>query len=155
MRLLLDEMYWPALAEQLGARGHDVIAASTHAHLSGIPDDDLFAAAQLEQRAVVTENVDDFVPIVQDYAAAGTAHHGLVLVAPSAYPRDRAHKEATLGALVTALDALLRQDPDTSSGAWTTWLLALSDRTGSIASGRRWQDRRSSAMGCSTGASYS
>ena len=122
MKLLLDEMYWPALAEQLVARGHDVVAANTHAHLSGIPDEDVFAAAQLEQRAVVTENVGDFIPIVQSYAAARTAHHGLVLVPPSAYPRDRAHKEVTLGALVTALDTLLQQDPDTSSGAWTTWL---------------------------------
>lgn len=122
MKLLLDEMYWPALAEQLIARGHDVIAANAHGHLSGIPDEEVFAAAQLEQRAVVTENVGDFIPIVQSYAAARTAHHGLVLVAPSAYPRDRAHKEVTLGALVTALYTLLQQDPDTSSGAWTTWL---------------------------------
>jgi hypothetical protein len=122
VKLLLDEMYWPALAEQLVARGHDVIAANAHGHLSGIPDEEVFAAAQLEQRAVVTENVGDFIPIVQSYAAARTAHHGLVLVAPSAYPRDRAHKEVTLGALVTALDTLLQQDPDTSSGAWTTWL---------------------------------
>jgi hypothetical protein len=115
-------MYWPALAEQLVARGHDVIAANTQAHLSGIPDDQVFAAAQLEQRTVVTENVGDFIPIVRSYAAARNAHHGLVLVAPSSYPRDRAHKEVTLGALVTALDALLQQDPDTSTGAWTTWL---------------------------------
>lgn len=31
---------------------------------------------------------------------------------------------ATLGAMVTALDALLEQDPDTSGGAWVTWLVA-------------------------------
>jgi hypothetical protein len=46
-------MYWPALADQLVARGHDVIAANTHAHLSGIPDDDVFAAAQLEPHSAV------------------------------------------------------------------------------------------------------
>jgi hypothetical protein len=62
-------MYWPALAEQLVARGHDVIAANTQAHLGGIPDDQVFAAAQLEQRTVVTENVGDFIPIVRSYAA--------------------------------------------------------------------------------------
>jgi hypothetical protein len=28
VKLLLDEMYWPALAEQLVARGHDVVAAA-------------------------------------------------------------------------------------------------------------------------------
>lgn len=122
MRLLLDEMYWPALAEQLVARGHDVIAAKASSALSGISDEEVFAVAQTVERTVVTENVGDFIPIARAYAAAGTPHHGLVLVAASVFPRDRANVAVSLGAMVTALDALLNDDPDTSSGVWATWL---------------------------------
>ena len=71
MRLLLDEIYPPALAERLADGGH---------------------------------------------AAAGTPHCGIVFVPRNSFPRDRANIEATLGALVTALDALLDDDPDTSRG---------------------------------------
>ncbi len=124
MKLLLDEMYWPALAGQLVARGHDVTAVAADAALAGLSDEELFRAAQLDGRAVVTENVGDFIPIVQEHVATGTPHHGLVLVAPSAFPRDRANVAATLGAMVTALDALLEQDPDTSGDAWVIWLVA-------------------------------
>jgi len=45
-----------------------------------------------------------------------------VLVAASVFPRDRANVAVSLGAMVTALDALLNDDPDTSSGVWATWL---------------------------------
>lgn len=124
MKLLLDEMYWPALADQLVARGHDVIAVAADSALTGLSDEELFRAAQVHARTVVTENVADFIPIAQDHAATGTPHHGLVLVAPSAFRRDRANVAAALGAMVTALDALLEQDPDTSGGAWVTWLVA-------------------------------
>jgi hypothetical protein len=122
VRLLLDAMYWPALADQLVARGHDVSAAVARAELAGLGDEDLFDAAQAERRAVVTENVGDYVPIVGAYAAAGRAHHGLVLVAASAYARDRANREATLGRMVTALDALLTGHPGEDAGSLVTWL---------------------------------
>lgn len=122
MRLLLDEMYWPALAEQLVKRGHDVSAAVTRPELSNLADERLFAAAQLEQRTVVTENVSDYIPIAQQYGRAGTPHHGLVLVAPSAYRRDRASRDATLGRLVIALDALLGRRPGAAADSFVTWL---------------------------------
>lgn len=86
MKLLLDEMYWPALADQLVAPGHDVIAAKTDASLTGLSDEDLFAAAQVAERTVVTENVGDLIPIVQAHAGAAMPHHGLVLVSSHALP---------------------------------------------------------------------
>lgn len=51
-----------------------------------MPDAELFAASQGERRAVVTENVRDFVPITNDCDARGTSHHGLVLVHPATFP---------------------------------------------------------------------
>lgn len=64
MKLLLDEMYWPVLADQLALRGHDVISATADASLTGMSDEDLFTAAQVAGRTIVTENVGDFIPIV-------------------------------------------------------------------------------------------
>ena len=122
MRLLLDAMYWPALADQLIARGHDASASVTRRELRALSDVELFAAAQVERRAVVTENVADFAPIVRRYALEGTDHHGLVLVAPTAYPRDRANKDRTIGRMVTALDALHKSRSGISSDSFITWL---------------------------------
>ena len=56
MRLLLDEHFSRHIAEQLRTRGHDAVAVGERADLAGLADDELFAAAQQERRAIVTEN---------------------------------------------------------------------------------------------------
>lgn len=124
MKLLLDEMYPPVLAVQLVDRGHDVTAVNGDPSLEGLADEEIVTAASADGRLVVTENVRDFVPIAQALIEAGSAHGGIVFVPRNSFPRDRANIAATLGALGTALDALLQHDPDTSGGAWTTWLTA-------------------------------
>ena len=72
MRLLLDEMYAPAVAAQLRARSHDV--ASVHDPdyrvLEGEPDEDVWAAAIANDRALVTENVGDFRRIEMSHSPA-------------------------------------------------------------------------------------
>ena len=57
MKLLLDEMYAPAIAEQLRARGHDVASVHDAAYraLEGEPDEDVWAAALTDDRALVSE----------------------------------------------------------------------------------------------------
>jgi len=83
-----------------------------------MPDPELFAAAQVERRVVVTENVRDFVPIANDHDGRGVAHYGLVLVNPGAYPRGR---RRTIGAMVTALTVFCRglsHDDPTSLRHW-------------------------------------
>jgi predicted nuclease of predicted toxin-antitoxin system len=56
VKLLLDEMLSPGIAEQLRERGHDVqaIAASEHAELD---DPEVLDIARSQRRAVVTNNV--------------------------------------------------------------------------------------------------
>jgi hypothetical protein len=44
LRLLLDEMYTAAVAEQLRRRNHDVIAVAERADLRGTLDEDLLAS---------------------------------------------------------------------------------------------------------------
>lgn len=119
MRLLLDEMYPAGIADGLRARGHDAVAVVERAELRNMSDAEVFAAAQSERRAVVTENVPDFVPIASDHDAAGRAHHGLVLVHARKYTRG---KPRTIGAMVAALDALASRHPADDATSMREWL---------------------------------
>ena len=102
-------MYPASIAEGLRACGHDAIAVVERPELRNVSDAEVFAAARQERRAVVTENVSDFVPIANDHDARGSFHHGLVLVPASNYPRGN---RRTIGAMATALDALASRHPD-------------------------------------------
>jgi predicted nuclease of predicted toxin-antitoxin system len=119
LRFLLDEMYPPAVAEALRVRGHDAVGVVERAELRSMSDSDVFATAQRERRAVVTENVPDFVPIANDHDARGASHYGLVLVHPGNYPRGN---RRTIGAMVTALDALASRHPDDDPTGLREWL---------------------------------
>jgi len=111
MKLLLDEMYTPTIAEQLRARGHD--AASVHdpeyRTLEGEPDDEVWAAAIADDRALVSENVQDFRRIEANALAHAQPVARLIFTTDRQFPRG---DPATLGRLVAALDALLATYPD-------------------------------------------
>lgn len=117
MRLLLDEMFPPSIAEGLRRRGFDVIAAQETPSLRGLPDPQLFVAAQLDQRCLVTENISDFVLVESAWRAEHEEpHHGLILVAPGAFPR---HHQRTVGRLVAALERLMTAaHPEPGLVAW-------------------------------------
>lgn len=119
MRLLLDEMYPPAIAEQLCARGHDADAVAARSELRALPDADIFATAQRERRAVVTENVVDFSPIADRHDERGQPHHGLILVDPAKYRRGDA---STIGRMVTALERTLNESQGEEPTSARRWL---------------------------------
>jgi hypothetical protein len=119
LKLLIDEMYPPSIAEQLRDRGGDVQAVTERPEVRAHADADIFALAQQEQRAVVTENVADFSIIASGYDQRGQAHHGLILVAPGSYPRGR---RGTIGRMVAELDRLLDEHPDTAPTSPRHWL---------------------------------
>jgi predicted nuclease of predicted toxin-antitoxin system len=104
LKLLLDEMYASAVAEQLRERDHDVIAVAERADLRGTPDEDLLAWARTEDRALVTDNQRDFIPIHRRCIAGGHDHKGLILTTNRRFPRGQ---PATTGKLVVALDMFL------------------------------------------------
>ena len=58
-RLLLDEMFSPAVAAELRARGHDGIAVADLPDLRSKCDEEVFAWASAENRWLLTENVKD------------------------------------------------------------------------------------------------
>lgn len=110
MKLLLDEMYPPVVADQLRARGHDVVSVhdSEYRYLEGAPDEEVFAAALAERRALVTENVPDFRRLEANVLARGEAHATLVFTSNRQFPRG---EPGTIGRLVEALHALLSEAP--------------------------------------------
>jgi hypothetical protein len=108
LKLLLDEHFSRLIAVQLRADGHDAICASERPELVGMSDADLFQAAHAEDRALVTENVGDFVLLARRATAAGIDHAGLVFTSYRTFSRSR----AGIGPLVAALAALLNAHPD-------------------------------------------
>lgn len=112
-------MYPTAIAEQLRGRGHDIDAVTARAELRSLPDGDVFAVAQQERRAVVTENGGDFSSIADAADQRGLTHHGLVLVDPAKYPRGN---RRTIGRLVTQLDRLLNDHPRGDATSSRHWL---------------------------------
>ena len=103
-RLLLDEMFSGAIAEQLRAKGHDVLAVVADLALAGLADDQILAQATAAGRALVTANTKDFMPLDARYRAASQAHTGLILVSAKTFPQDRSFTAAVTSALSALLD---------------------------------------------------
>lgn len=99
VRLLLDEMSSPRIAEELHRRGHDVVALVADPELRALPDAAVYAWAADENRRVVTENVKDFRALV----AASDAGPGVLFTSSRTFPRSR----HDLGPLIAALDGWL------------------------------------------------
>jgi len=106
VRLLLDEMYPATLAEQLRARGHDVVSVhdADYSHLEGAPDAEVFAAAIADDRALLTENVADFRRLKTDALGSDAPCPRIIFTTNRQFPRGQA---GTVGRLVIALAAAL------------------------------------------------
>jgi hypothetical protein len=113
IRLLLDEMFSGAIAEQLRAKGHDVQAAVANPEFTGLPDEEILIGATEAGRALVTANIKDFVPLDTRYRAANRSHAGLILVSNKTFPQSRGY----LPAVTSALHALLESARPGESGA--------------------------------------
>ena len=118
MRLLLDEMFAPAIARALRERGHDVEAVAEQPEWRAFSDADVLDVGRRERRAVVTSNLRDYRPMHRDLVSGGGAGHAGVVFVPTTY---RLTKDDS-GRLVTALEAVLRTypgDEDLANGeAW-------------------------------------
>jgi hypothetical protein len=119
LKLLLDEMFSPAIARALRARGHDVEAVKEHSDWEGLPDPDLVALARREQRAIVTANLRDFRPLHVELITRGSAGHAGFVFVPATYHLTR----ADTGRIVAALASKLSEypgDQDLANGE--TWI---------------------------------
>ena len=104
-RLLLDEMLSPNIADQLIARGHDVVTVTQRPDLMALRDDEpLLAAATAETRTIVTVNIGDFAALDIRWSAESREHAGIVFVATASFPQDRRFIAAVVRALGGAAD---------------------------------------------------
>lgn len=103
MRLLLDEHLSPEIARQLRSRGHDVEAVVERTELVSLPDHELSARMAAEQRAILTNDIPDYVKLFGEALRRGEEHYGLLLVDERRMPRSR----NTIGLYVRVLDELL------------------------------------------------
>jgi len=76
-KLLLDEQIWVYLATLLREQGFDVYHV-TEVGLDQTPDPEILRAAVEKHRAVVTFNVKDFAPFIEEYFKDGREHYGIV-----------------------------------------------------------------------------
>jgi predicted nuclease of predicted toxin-antitoxin system len=119
VRLLLDEMLSPVIAQQLCDRGNDAQAIAGHPLHAALSDREVMDLARAQRRAVVTNNLVDFRPLHHEaITPGGPGHFGMVFMA-GGYRRTK----ADIGRIVTALEAKLAEFPgerDLANGE--TWL---------------------------------
>lgn len=77
IKLLLDEHIWEGLTEALTKQGYDVIHI-VNTEYRGIDDEPLLALAASQGRAVLTNNVRDFAPLVILWYEARREHAGVI-----------------------------------------------------------------------------
>jgi hypothetical protein len=77
-----DELIDPALAVQLRSLGYDAVSChETGRNNRRISDRDQLAYAANDERAILTNNVRDFVPIDIRWKRQGRSHAGIVVYA--------------------------------------------------------------------------
>ena len=106
------------VAEQLRRRGHDAEAIQSNPGLEGKKDPDVLRAARELDRVVVTDNVQDFARLHQQFLTSVEDHAGIILASSARFPRSK----QTIGLWVEALDGFLLDHPDVSLRNICTWL---------------------------------
>jgi hypothetical protein len=107
VKLCLDEHYSPDIALALREAGFDVTSVKERPELISLSDEQLLSLVADEQRALLTENVQDFAPLVTRRAAEGTSHYGLIYTSSRSMPRSK----ATIGTDVAAVTRVLQAHP--------------------------------------------
>jgi predicted nuclease of predicted toxin-antitoxin system len=105
-RILLDEMFHPAIASALAELGHDCRSVVADGTLRQRADAELIAIAVAEGRTVVTNDVIDFERLRRVRVTVGEPVPVLIYTSDAAFPRNRRY----VTRLVEALDAALKAD---------------------------------------------
>jgi Domain of unknown function (DUF5615) len=108
LRLLLDEHYSVEIARLLvETHGLDAVAVKDSPTLRALADAELWDRARADRRAVLSNNVQDFMPIFNRDVNEGRHNFGLVVTSDRGMPRSR----HTIGTFVTALALLMAAHP--------------------------------------------
>jgi hypothetical protein len=95
-------MFFPAIAAELESRGVDARAVAADPLLRALSDLEIFEAALLESRVLVTNNVADFESLRRAREAFGGGAPGLIYTSDLAFPRAKAFFSRLAAALETA-----------------------------------------------------
>lgn len=103
MRLLLDVHLSPALARRLQQEGIDAVAVQDWlgGNYRRAPDDQLLAAAAVDERVLVTYDCQTIPPLLKQWAETGQQHGGVILV------DEKTIRPNDLGGLLRALRSLV------------------------------------------------
>ena len=104
VKLALDNHYSPVIARKLRQAGHDVLAIVERGW-ERESDHALLELCAQEHRALLTNNVADFVAISRTWTTEGRRHGGLVFTSDASMPRGR----NTIGRYVAALAQVLAE----------------------------------------------
>jgi hypothetical protein len=107
VRILVDEMYPPTVAQALAAVQIEATTVGD-VRLAGASDPEVFGAAVAGGYSVLTENVGDFTRIAAVHSTAGGHHNGLLIALSSRFSR----RPAGLQPLVTAIQAVAHEQLD-------------------------------------------
>jgi hypothetical protein len=124
VRLLLDEMFSPAVSAELRELGPDVLAVAEQPELRSKTDEEVFAWACAQQRWVLTENVKDFRPILLRALQGGLPACGLLYTSSRTFHRSRKNP----GPLIMALHAWLIAEPP-APAVTEVWLSEAGEET--------------------------
>src|ERR1700719_4052916 len=100
--LLLDEMFSPAIATDLAARGIDCRAVVADPVLRALSDLEIFQAALAEGRVLVTNNVPDFESLRRGHEGGGKEGPGPLHKSRLTFPRTKAYVSRLGTALAAA-----------------------------------------------------
>lgn len=119
MKLLLDEMYPPVIAERLREAGHDAVSVIELADLIGQDDERVCEFAVSSVRCVVTENAADFLVLAKQRSALGQGTPSLLITSNRSFSR---HAPSFVGRAMRALtafcDAHPEEDPQAGAVHW-------------------------------------
>lgn len=127
MKLLIDEMYPRVIAERLRQGGHDAAAVTEQGDLAGLDDVSVCDLAVATRRAIVTETAADFLRIVKERMATGSAVPTLLITSNRSFPR---HPRSFVGRAVRALSSFCDAHPEEDRQAGAVYWLQPIDRGG-------------------------
>jgi predicted nuclease of predicted toxin-antitoxin system len=107
VKLLLDELYPPALAQALVASSIEAFTV-TELRLAGWSDSDVLAAGAVDGYVLLTENVADFARIATERLIAGGRHPGVLIALSSRLSRRPGGIPAIAAAVHTLADQHLK-----------------------------------------------
>jgi xanthine dehydrogenase iron-sulfur cluster and FAD-binding subunit A len=111
VKLLLDEMYPARLSHALRDRGVDAEGVDERSQLRGLADEELLVVAAREGRALVSENVSDFMRLYGEWGSTRRRHAGIVIALSSRFSRTSAGYEV----FIDSLAELCEQRPESEA----------------------------------------